>query len=150
MKKMLTASLIDDIIFKVERCADVSELADETDSKSVVLAGVWVRVPPSALKNPRRYVDFFVISEEMQKDLPDGFAKSAAANNMLLRTDFLPLGFSLPLLYLPDIHLSLHLVPNDLNSAFRRQFRRRYSWFHLSSLRMKNEDGVKILHIVPG
>lgn len=60
MKKMLTASLIDDIIFKVERCADVSELADETDSKSVVLAGVWVRVPPSALKNPRRYVDFLL------------------------------------------------------------------------------------------
>ena len=28
--------------------ADVSELADETDSKSVVLMDVWVRVPPSA------------------------------------------------------------------------------------------------------
>ena len=30
--------------------ADVSELADETDSKSVVLMDVWVRVPPSALE----------------------------------------------------------------------------------------------------
>ncbi len=28
--------------------ADVSELADETDSKSVIHPGVWVRVPPSA------------------------------------------------------------------------------------------------------
>ena len=28
--------------------AGVSELADETDSKSVVLMDVWVRVPPSA------------------------------------------------------------------------------------------------------
>ena len=29
--------------------AGVSELADETDSKSVVREGVWVRVPPPAL-----------------------------------------------------------------------------------------------------
>ncbi len=28
--------------------AGVSELADETDSKSVVSNGVWVRVPPPA------------------------------------------------------------------------------------------------------
>ncbi len=28
--------------------AEVVELADATDSKSVVLADVWVRVPPSA------------------------------------------------------------------------------------------------------
>lgn len=28
--------------------AGVSELADETDSKSVVRKGVWVRVPPPA------------------------------------------------------------------------------------------------------
>ena len=31
--------------------AGVSELADETDSKSVVREGVWVRVPPPALRN---------------------------------------------------------------------------------------------------
>ena len=30
--------------------AGVSELADETDSKSVVREGVWVRVPPPALE----------------------------------------------------------------------------------------------------
>ena len=30
--------------------AGVSELADETDSKSVVSDGVWVRVPPPAPK----------------------------------------------------------------------------------------------------
>ena len=30
--------------------AGVSELADETDSKSVIRKGVWVRVPPPALK----------------------------------------------------------------------------------------------------
>lgn len=28
--------------------AGVSELADETDSKSVIRKGVWVRVPPPA------------------------------------------------------------------------------------------------------
>ena len=32
----------------VFKLADVLELADETDSKSVVREGVWVRVPPSA------------------------------------------------------------------------------------------------------
>lgn len=32
----------------VIKFAGVSELADETDSKSVVLMDVWVRVPPSA------------------------------------------------------------------------------------------------------
>lgn len=32
------------------RQAGVSELADETDSKSVVLMDVWVRVPPSAFE----------------------------------------------------------------------------------------------------
>lgn len=31
-----------------EYCAGVSESADETDSKSVVLRGVWVQVPPPA------------------------------------------------------------------------------------------------------
>ena len=31
--------------------AGVSELADETDSKSVIRKGVWVRVPPPALEN---------------------------------------------------------------------------------------------------
>ena len=31
-----------------ESFAGVSELADETDSKSVVSNGVWVRVPPPA------------------------------------------------------------------------------------------------------
>ena len=30
------------------RCAGVSELADETDSKSVIREGVWVRAPPPA------------------------------------------------------------------------------------------------------
>ena len=34
-----------------KKCAGVSELADETDSKSVVREGVWVRVPPPAVKN---------------------------------------------------------------------------------------------------
>ena len=32
--------------------AGVSELADETDSKSVIRKGVWVRVPPPA---PKQY-----------------------------------------------------------------------------------------------
>ena len=31
--------------------AGVSELADETDSKSVIRKGVWVRVPPPAPDN---------------------------------------------------------------------------------------------------
>ena len=31
--------------------AGVSELADETDSKSVIRKGVWVRVPPPAPKH---------------------------------------------------------------------------------------------------
>ena len=31
--------------------AGVSELADETDSKSVIRKGVWVRVPPPAFQN---------------------------------------------------------------------------------------------------
>ncbi len=31
--------------------AGVSELADETDSKSVIHPGVWVRVPPPALND---------------------------------------------------------------------------------------------------
>ena len=31
--------------------AGVSELADETDSKSVIRKGVWVRVPPPAPTN---------------------------------------------------------------------------------------------------
>ena len=34
------------------RNAGVSELADETDSKSVIRKGVWVRVPPPA---PNQY-----------------------------------------------------------------------------------------------
>lgn len=33
---------------QVIRKADVLELVDETDSKSVASNGVWVRVPPSA------------------------------------------------------------------------------------------------------
>ncbi len=47
---MLTDLRFNDIISEVEKIeyADVSELADETDSKSVVLMDVWVRVPPSA------------------------------------------------------------------------------------------------------
>ncbi len=32
----------------VNKSAGVSELADETDSKSVIRKGVWVRVPPPA------------------------------------------------------------------------------------------------------
>ena len=32
----------------VIKFAGVSELADETDSKSVIRKGVWVRVPPPA------------------------------------------------------------------------------------------------------
>ena len=49
-KFMLTDLRFNDIISEVEKIeyADVSELADETDSKSVVLMDVWVRVPPSA------------------------------------------------------------------------------------------------------
>ena len=52
-KFMLTDLRFNDIISEVEKIeyADVSELADETDSKSVVLMDVWVRVPPSALYN---------------------------------------------------------------------------------------------------
>ena len=51
-KKRLTIHDENDNIFEVKKItyADVSELADETDSKSVVLMDVWVRVPPSALE----------------------------------------------------------------------------------------------------
>ena len=42
--------------------AGVSELADETDSKSVIRKGVWVRVPPPAPNknktNPRENLEF--------------------------------------------------------------------------------------------
>ena len=50
-----------DIIVEVKKIeyADVSELADETDSKSVVLMDVWVRVPPSALFKPAEHAGFF-------------------------------------------------------------------------------------------
>ena len=34
-----------------EQSAGVSELADETDSKSVIRKGVWVRVPPPAISD---------------------------------------------------------------------------------------------------
>jgi hypothetical protein len=37
--------------FKFLRYADVAELADAHDSKSCSLTGVWVRLPPSALRN---------------------------------------------------------------------------------------------------
>ena len=36
--------------------AGVSELADETDSKSVIRKGVWVRVPPPAPARRKRYI----------------------------------------------------------------------------------------------
>lgn len=43
----------------------MSELADETDSKSVVLMDVWVRVPPSALllHEESLFKRFFVLLE---------------------------------------------------------------------------------------
>ena len=42
--------------------AGVSELADETDSKSVIRKGVWVRVPPPAPLNSQTYMawEFFL------------------------------------------------------------------------------------------
>ena len=46
------------IIYKILINAGVLELVDGADSKSVVLSGVWVRVPPPApnqLKN-KKYV----------------------------------------------------------------------------------------------
>lgn len=58
--------------------ADVSELADETDSKSVIRKGVWVRVPPSAPNsgNPNLLVvgDWFgffyaVVSQALLKNI---------------------------------------------------------------------------------
>ena len=62
-KFMLTDLRFNDIISEVEKIeyADVSELADETDSKSVVLMEVWVRIPPSAVINLRRTVGFFML-----------------------------------------------------------------------------------------
>lgn len=56
--------LFNGIMFEVEKIigyADVSELADETDSKSVVLMDVWVRVPPSAFYNPWITMDYLFI-----------------------------------------------------------------------------------------
>lgn len=56
--------LFNGIISEVEKIigyADVSELADETDSKSVVLMDVWVRVPPSAFYNPWITMDYLFI-----------------------------------------------------------------------------------------
>ena len=47
--------------------ADVSELADETDSKSVVLMDVWVRVPPSALEE--ELSDYFESSFCLYEDV---------------------------------------------------------------------------------
>ena len=44
--------------------AGVSELADETDSKSVIHPGVWVRVPPPAPRRRGLYIfrdDFFFL-----------------------------------------------------------------------------------------
>ena len=41
--------------------AGVLELADETDSKSVVSDGVWVRVPPPAPKSLENKVLFFLL-----------------------------------------------------------------------------------------
>jgi hypothetical protein len=38
--------------------ADVAELADATDSKSVARKGVWVRPPPSAFQSERFHVEF--------------------------------------------------------------------------------------------
>lgn len=57
---MLTDLRFNDIISEVEKIeyADVSELADETDSKSVVLMDVWVRVPPSALLSHEKSLFF--------------------------------------------------------------------------------------------
>ena len=37
---------------RFKKYADVSELADEADSKSVVGNNVWVQVPSPAVKNP--------------------------------------------------------------------------------------------------
>lgn len=43
---------------QVIRKADVLELVDETDSKSVASNGVWVRVPPSA---PLFFISFYKV-----------------------------------------------------------------------------------------
>ena len=45
---------------QVIRKADVLELVDETDSKSVASNGVWVRVPPSA---PLFFISFYKVQK---------------------------------------------------------------------------------------
>jgi hypothetical protein len=40
----------------------VAELADAHDSKSCSLAGVWVRLPPSALKNREKALESRVLT----------------------------------------------------------------------------------------
>ena len=53
--------------------AGVSELADETDSKSVIHPGVWVRVPPPAPSRSKLYIacsDFFQKSERAHSAAP--------------------------------------------------------------------------------
>jgi hypothetical protein len=54
---------IPSVVTFVTRNAGVLELADETDSKSVVRKGVWVQVPPPAQKENR----FCCFSEEMSQ-----------------------------------------------------------------------------------
>ena len=43
-------------MYNNKRFAGVLELADETDSKSVVRKDVWVQVPPPAPQNSRSYM----------------------------------------------------------------------------------------------
>ena len=52
----------------------MSELADETDSKSVIRKGVWVRVPPPAVREIVKNLDFirffaiFLFSKTVKRD----------------------------------------------------------------------------------
>ena len=49
--------------------AGVSELADETDSKSVIRKGVWVRVPPPAVFAKPYFIGFRIFYDKFRDKL---------------------------------------------------------------------------------
>ena len=51
--------------------AEVAELADATDSKSVSRKGVWVRVPPSVFGRPEEPGSFPVDAEHRRRGFRD-------------------------------------------------------------------------------
>ena len=52
----------------VIKFAGVSELADETDSKSVIRKGVWVRVPLPAPFLELTFVSFFIVKQQGSRE----------------------------------------------------------------------------------